>query len=716
VAAFDYIIVGAGSAGCVLAARLTEDPATRVLLLEAGGSDAHPYVRVPLGVGALMQQRIADWMYDTQPEAELGDRALPLPRGKVVGGSSSVNYLVYTRGHPGDFERWVRNGATGWSWNEVLPYFKRSETWAGGASRVRGGSGPLRTEFTRAIDPVYDAMLAAAETAGFPITADYNGERPLGFGRAQLTVGDGRRSSAWRAYIHGIRHERKNLTILTHAHARRVVFDGTTARGVEYEQQGTFARADATREVLLCGGSINTPQTLMLSGIGPAAHLREHGIAALADLPVGDNLQDHWRIELAWERRSRGPFHRSMRFDRAARSMAQAYLFGSGPGTAIPFGLHAFIETVAGLDAPDVELLLRGAPRAAQPWFPGIRAPYTDGFGIAAAIMHPQSRGTIRLRFTNPSDAPLIAYNALTAPADLIKLRECVRLVRTFAHQPALDSFRGPEMVPGAEVTSDAAIDAYIRATTGTVSHPVGTCKMGTDAAAVLDPELRVRGIDALRVVDGSALPDLVSAHTNACIIMMAEGGRPDSRPRAGGALRLQIGDDRFGCRRDRFHDIGQHLHGLRVALLGHLHLELLRCRQRVLRIQGRLRGFFRRNKCEQVRLIRRRVRELRAHCRHERCRAAAGSGLRRRTMHDCGQLRNDRRGKLIRDRRALRAVECQLRTRRHVHGDHRRRIHAGCLARRGSDENGKHEKHTTHDHPSAFACKGWSPANVTEV
>ncbi len=519
---YDYIIVGAGSAGCVLANRLSEDTGARVLLIEAGGRDWHPYIHIPLGMGRMHDYGMFDWGFQTDPEPNLNNRRIEAMRGKVLGGSSSINVMAYTRGNRGDYDRWAQKGARGWSYADVLPYFQRCETWQGGQDTWRGGSGPLGTEFARTADPLYEAWIAAGKAAGYPITPDYNGKQQEGFGRSQYTIRDGFRSSSANAFLKPARG-RKNLTVAVNAQTTRVLLQGTRATGVEYVQAGSTLRASATRDVILAAGTFNTPQLLMLSGIGPAEHLRAFGINVVADLPVGRNLQDHLGAYMNYSRLQPGAFHREMRFDRMALSMIRAYLFGSGPGTVVPGGLHAFIKTRPELAVPDIEFMFRGTAGKPHLWFAPLRPPYRDGFGIRPTLLHPDSRGELLLGSADALSAPRIVYRFFTAPNDLPTLREGFRRAREVALQKPLEPYRGEEIDPGLSVKTDAEIDAWLKKVVLTAHHPAGTCAIGPDG--VLDSDLKVRGIEHLRVCDASAMPDLVSAHINACVLMMAEKG-----------------------------------------------------------------------------------------------------------------------------------------------------------------------------------------------
>ncbi len=519
---FDYVIVGAGTAGCVLANRLSEDGSMRVLLLEAGPRDLHPLIHVPLGMGRMNELAMFDWGYETEPEPNLNGRRIEAMRGKVLGGSSAINVMAYTRGNRGDYDRWAGNGAPGWSYAEILPYFKRTEKWQGGEDKWRGGAGPVGTEWARTTDPLYPAWVEAGKAAGFPFTDDYNARRQEGFGRAQFTIRDGRRSSSARAFLRPAR-ARSNLEVRVGAHATKILLQGTRASGVECIHKGKRVSLVAEREVVLAGGTFNSPQLLMLSGIGPADHLGKVGIKPVVELPVGNNLQDHLGVWLMYARPSAGPFRHEMRFDRMAISVVRAYLFGTGPGTVVPGGLHAFVKTRPELAVPDIEFMFRGAPLKTHLWFPGLVAPYPDSYGIRPTLLHPESRGEVRLHSADPHDSPRIQYNFFTAPRDLPTLVEGFRRARETAYQKPLDRHRGAEITPGPDVKTDGQIEAWIRKVAMTAHHPAGTCKMGTDPESVVDPQLRVRGVERLRVVDASVMPDMVSAHINACVFMIAE-------------------------------------------------------------------------------------------------------------------------------------------------------------------------------------------------
>jgi 4-pyridoxate dehydrogenase len=524
--AYDYVIVGAGSAGCTLACRLTEDPGVRVLVLEAGGWDRDPWLKIPLAWGHILRMRPHDWMYFAEPEATMDGRAVECMRGKVIGGSSSINAMAYVRGNRADYDRWAEGAGLGqWSYAHVLPYFRRQESWEAGASAFRGGDGPLTTRRSRYQDPLIEAFLAAGAAAGHPATEDYNGARQEGFARTQQTIRDGRRCSAAVAYLHPAM-ARPGLSVETGALATRIMFDRHRAVGIEYLQHGTTKRANAEREVILAGGVINSPQLLMLSGVGDPAELTAQGIAVGVPLRgVGRNLQDHISAGIVWRRRERGPLHQKMRLDRIAIELGRAYFRGTGIAGDLPGGVTAFLKSPHADAIPDIQLLFSATPLTAGAYLAPFKRPYVDAFGCRAVVLRPESRGRLELASPDPSRPPRIRQNFLASERDWAQLRAGLRLVRELGHQAALAPFAAAEIGPRPNCRSDAEIDAHIRATAITVHHPLGTCRMGDapDDGAVVDAELRVFGTEGLRVIDASVMPDLVGGNINAPVIMIAE-------------------------------------------------------------------------------------------------------------------------------------------------------------------------------------------------
>ena len=527
----DYVIVGAGSAGCVLADRLTEDGRDQVLLLEYGGSDRSVWIQMPSALSIPMNMPKYDWGYYTESEPQLNGRRLHTPRGKVLGGSSSINGMVYVRGNALDFERWEAEGAAGWSYRDVLPYFRRAESRAGGGDDYRGGDGPLATRRGLLDNPLHAAWLEAGRQAGYPFTADVNGFQQEGFSYFEMTVGEGRRCSAANAYLRPAMH-RTNLTVRTHALATRILFDGRRAIGVRYRRGATLHEVMVRREVLVCAGPVNSPQLLKLSGLGPRSELAEHGIGVVYELPgVGENLQDH--LEFYFQVASRLPvtLYSQMNPYRKALIGLRWLLRHDGLGVSNHFETGGFIRSRAGVRYPDIQFHF--LPMAVS--YDGSSLAREHGYQAHAGPMRSRSRGWVRLKSADPLEKPRVFFNYMSHPEDWIEMRACVHLTREIFAQPAFAAYRGREIQPGESVRSDAEIDAFIRAKVESAFHPSCSCRMGraSDPLAVVDAQARVIGTQALRVVDSSIMPSITTGNLNAPTIMLAEKAADHIRGRA---------------------------------------------------------------------------------------------------------------------------------------------------------------------------------------
>ena len=519
-AEFDYVIVGAGSAGCVLANRLSADGANSVLLLEAGPKDSNIWIHVPLGYGKLFKDKTVNWMYQTEPEPGLGGRTVFQPRGKVLGGSSSINGLLYVRGQHEDYDRWRQHGNAGWGFDDVLPYFKKAEDQQRGADDFHGAGGPLPVSDWRQADPLSEAFVQAAAQTGIPVNPDFNGAVQEGAGFFQTTTRRGRRASTAVAYLRPAKG-RTNLKVETSALAQRIVFDGRRADAVEYRQGGTLRTARARKEILVSSGAYNSPQLLQLSGVGPAELLRTHGINVVLDAPgVGHDLQDHLQVRMVMRCAQRITLNDVVNHPlRRMLAGARYAAFRKGPLTIAAGTSGAFFKTSPRLATPDIQIhfLPFSTDKMGEKLHP------FSGFSASVCQLRPESRGSLRIRSADPAVPPEIRINYLATEVDRTANVEGLKILRKILQAPALSSYVTEEVDPGAKVSTDEELLNYCRQRGSTIYHPTSTCRMGSDPLAVVDQRLRVRGIEGLRVVDGSIMPDLVSGNTNAAIIMIAE-------------------------------------------------------------------------------------------------------------------------------------------------------------------------------------------------
>ncbi|WP_288192876.1 choline dehydrogenase [uncultured Phyllobacterium sp.] len=516
----DFVIIGSGSAGSAMAYRLSEDGRHSVIVIEFGGTDMGPFIQMPAALSFPMNMSTYDWGFSSEPEPHLGGRTLVTPRGKVIGGSSSINGMVYVRGHAHDFDHWAESGAAGWSYADVLPYFKRMEHSHGGEAGWRGTNGPLHVQRGRRDNPLFHAFVDAGKQAGFEVTEDYNGAKQEGFGAMEQTIHNGRRWSTANAYLRPAL-KRRNVS-LVNGFARRVVIENQRATGVEITRRGKTEIVRARREVIVAASSINSPKLLMLSGIGPAQHLKEHGIAVVADRAgVGQNLQDHMEVYIQQE--SLKPITLNSKLGLFSKAMigAQWLFFKTGDGATNHFESAAFVRSKPGVDYPDIQYHF--LPAAIR--YDGKAAAKGHGFQAHVGPMRSKSRGSVSLRSSDPLEKPKIVFNYMSHPDDWADFRHAVRLTREIFGQAALDPYRGREISPGAHVQSDEAIDDFLREHAESAFHPCGTCKMGAanDPMAVVDPQCRVIGVEGLRVADSSIFPRVTNGNLNGPSIMTGE-------------------------------------------------------------------------------------------------------------------------------------------------------------------------------------------------
>jgi choline dehydrogenase len=521
---FDYIVVGSGSAGSIVAARLSEDADVSVLLLEAGRRDNHPFMAMPIAFPKVATSPSYIWPFESEPEPGLLGRRLPVWRGKTLGGCSSINAMINVRGSRHDFDQWHQQGLEGWSYREVLPYFKKLETSWRGPSLYHGNNGPVHNVPVDTPDACYPYLLQAAVNAGLTPSSDQNGLEQEGISRIELTTNQGRRASSSRAYLHPVMKSRGNLSVVTKAHVTRVLLEGMRAIGVEYVRNGKVERAYADREVVLSGGTYNSPQLLMLSGIGPADHLRSVGIEVAHDLKgVGENLHEHPNLLNIYRTKGKLGFTRHLRLDRATLSVLRWALFRDGPFATAGTTANIFMRTKPESVSPDIQIIAMAVHQHADLWFPGLTKAPQYAFTARIGVLHALSRGWVRLRSADPFDRPRIQFNMLTEQGDVDAMVDAVKRTRDLFNQEPLRGLIAEELLPGAHVQSDAELAEDVRRRTEHRHHAVGTCRMGIDDNAVVDPQLRVIGIENLRVADASVMPEDPSGNTNVPTMMIGE-------------------------------------------------------------------------------------------------------------------------------------------------------------------------------------------------